>query len=193
MAHEYRRKTAQGSRSDVPPSFSHRKRSQSDSSKGDPKRPKISEEKQKAFEKNMRHQAAQEKQKKLGEIMKAAKRQKMHYEQECSKLFSPDGKTFLTYRDIPWPFVSVDNKIRPLSLTDQKRDDSLRNSVEEFLFSDLPKDSADFRKYLKTQQVRWHPDRFQQKCGNRLDGKDRDRIVGKVKEVSQILNALAEG
>lgn len=38
--------------------------------------------------------------------------------------------------------------------------------------------------------MRWHPDKFESRFGRRLAAKDRERILERVKGVSQALNAL---
>ena len=61
-----------------------------------------------------------------------------------------------------------------------------------FLFGDLDKvkDAEVYRKYLKVQQRRWHPDKFLQHCGDRIAEEDRGKILKQVKEISQELNQL---
>ena len=46
------------------------------------------------------------------------------------------------------------------------------------------------RKRIRTELLRWHPDRFANKFGTRLRASDRDRVLERVKQVSQMLNAL---
>ena len=43
---------------------------------------------------------------------------------------------------------------------------------------------------VRMAMIRWHPDKFQQKFGTKLCKIDRDRILQKVKECSQEINAL---
>ena len=106
---------------------------------------------------------------------------KQRYESRCTDVFQgnlSDPET-LGYTDIPWPTPANWNK----------EVDSMR----EFLLCDLGEgDSEAVKKYLREQKVRWHPDRFMQRCGVRLKEKEKDRILEKVKLVSQILNKLTE-
>lgn len=92
-------------------------------------------------------------------------------------LFSTTGsKKRLSYSDIPWP--------------------SPRGTVAEMLDVMLHgTDRADvpaFRKVLRRQQVLWHPDRFAQRCGDRLEEGDKQRILDTVTALSQELNRLAQ-
>lgn len=124
---------------------------------------------------------------------------KATYERNCDKLFkqpfspvktvrnpSTDGEKastadsrsdrLLSYDDIPWPHASGCDM----------------ESVEQFLFGDLEKGSVEYRSYLRRQQVRWHPDRFMHRCAARLVGGHRQRILEKVKALSQLLNRLSQ-
>ena len=95
---------------------------------------------------------------------------------ETRKQFTGNGKAQLLFDDIPWPHgpgLGIDG-------------------VEEFLFSGLDKNTAEYRVCLKKQQVRWHPDRFLHRCGTRLNGSHKTRILSKVKEISQLLNKLSQ-
>ena len=77
-----------------------------------------------------------------------------------AKLDASKGE--IRYNDVPWP-PSTD---RP-----------------------LPLGLAGGKKAMKKYVLRWHPDKFQQKYGPRLAASDRDRILDKVKAVSQAVNA----
>ncbi|XP_046332817.1 NF-kappa-B inhibitor-like protein 1 [Haliotis rufescens] len=103
------------------------------------------------------------------------KRRKNLYEKNFEGILSKDNEDQLSFKDIPWPG---------------------RGSLHDFtevLFCDFPdKSSSKFRKYLRDQQIRWHPDKFTQKFGKRLLDSDRDKIMEKVKEISQALNKVAE-
>lgn len=50
--------------------------------------------------------------------------------------------------------------------------------------------SARPREALKTEMLRWHPDKFWQRFGARLAVEDRERIMQHVKLVSQQINAV---
>jgi len=111
------------------------------------------------------------------------------YEENCWKLFEQKGsptadndgaqcaeKGMLGYDDIPWP---------------HEEGCDLRD-VEDFLFGDREKGSMEYKTYLRQQQVRWHPDRFLSRCGDRLIDSHKQRIIGKVMELSQLLNRLIQ-
>ena len=108
---------------------------------------------------------------------------KTRYEVKCGQIFqdkkssAEKEREMLGYRDIPWPTPS--------------KWDKDTQSLKEFLLCDIDiKDIVEIKKYLKSQQVRWHPDRFHQKCGSRLKTDDIDRIMDKVKLISQLLNRI---
>lgn len=44
------------------------------------------------------------------------------------------------------------------------------------------------KKALKKYVMRWHPDKFQQRYGPRLCESDKERILDRVKAVSQAVN-----
>ncbi|XP_067865574.1 NF-kappa-B inhibitor-like protein 1 [Heterodontus francisci] len=106
---------------------------------------------------------------------------KSRYERGCADVFgrtsaeAVDGSR-LTYRDIPWP--------------------APKGTVEEMVAVILHgvdrSDRVSYRRYLRQQQAVWHPDRFAQRCGERLAETDRHRILDMVTALSQALNKLSE-
>ncbi|XP_053500566.1 NF-kappa-B inhibitor-like protein 1 isoform X1 [Ictalurus furcatus] len=108
------------------------------------------------------------------------KGKKRRYEERCDVVFlsssSSSSAGALGYDDIPWP--------------------APRGSVDEMMAVILHGvDRADtdaFRKFLRRQQALWHPDKFAQRCGSRLQDRDRQRIMGTVTALSQELNRLAQ-
>ncbi|XP_078063714.1 NF-kappa-B inhibitor-like protein 1 isoform X1 [Mustelus asterias] len=104
---------------------------------------------------------------------------KRRYERGCAEVFgrgstaASDGR--LTYADIPWP--------------------APRGTVEEMVAVILhgveQGERAAYRRYLRQQQVVWHPDRFLQRCGERLAETERQRILDTVTALSQALNKLS--
>jgi triphosphoribosyl-dephospho-CoA synthetase len=46
------------------------------------------------------------------------------------------------------------------------------------------------RRRLRTELVRWHPDKFVAKFGRRLAAGDRERVLERVNALSQQLNAI---
>lgn len=100
---------------------------------------------------------------------------KRDYEERCRSIFQDTtGKEKLLYTDIPWPDSGDAEKAVELLVEWSKMEDSEESQ----------------KKYLKEQQVQWHPDRFMQKCDDKLSDSDRQQIVDRVKEISQHLNAL---
>ena len=98
---------------------------------------------------------------------------KKRYESKFSHLLKQLPGRTLTFGCIPWPHVNLD-------------------SVAATLFCDLPdKTSPAYRKYLRVQQVRWHPDKFTQKFGEYLHADHAAKVMSRVKGISQLLNKLA--
>ncbi|XP_053577943.1 NF-kappa-B inhibitor-like protein 1 [Bombina bombina] len=86
------------------------------------------------------------------------------------------GTRLLGYSDIPWPL--------PHGTAEQMAQSIARGSDSS--------NSATYKRYLRAQQVTWHPDRFLQRCGGRLREGDRERVLRTVTALSQELNRLAE-
>ena len=102
-------------------------------------------------------------------------RLKLCYEERCRSIFQDASrKESLTYIDIPWPCEGGAEKAVSLIVEWAQMEESEENQ----------------RKYLKEQQVQWHPDRFMQRCGSKLSEQDKKQILDRVKEISQHLNAL---
>uniref|UniRef100_A0A672NQB2 NF-kappa-B inhibitor-like protein 1 n=1 Tax=Sinocyclocheilus grahami TaxID=75366 RepID=A0A672NQB2_SINGR len=105
---------------------------------------------------------------------------KRRYEERCAATFhsssskGPEG--LLGYDDIPWPAPRG----------------SLEEMVGVMLHGADRSDSTVFRKVLRRQQTLWHPDKFVQRCGGRLQESDRQRILDTVTGLSQELNRLAQ-
>jgi NF-kappa-B inhibitor-like protein 1 len=126
------------------------------------------------------HERYQEKMKKKMQErkQKSAVLKKTFYEQKWTDLFSEiKNGTLLSFSDIPWP-------------------DGVSKSADavlEFLFCDFDEEETTLRKkYLRSQQVRWHPDKFMQKFGQNLLETDREKILEKVKSVSQLMNQITD-
>ena len=97
---------------------------------------------------------------------------KQRYEKKFTHLLSNlSGKT-LTFGCIPWPHSDL-------------------NQVTKILLCDIADKRSDaYRKYLRSQQVRWHPDKFTQKFGDHLHPDHTPKIMARVKAISQLLNKL---
>ncbi|KAM9002966.1 LOW QUALITY PROTEIN: NF-kappa-B inhibitor-like protein 1 [Sarcophilus harrisii] len=55
-----------------------------------------------------------------------------------------------------------------------------------------PTDQRTLRKYLRVQQVQWHPD-FLQQFGGQNEAKEREKVIEIVITLSQVLSPYAEG
>ncbi|KAG7476385.1 hypothetical protein MATL_G00082320 [Megalops atlanticus] len=111
------------------------------------------------------------------EEMRLSKKQR--YEERCAATFRGDsgsGSARLGYVDIPWPAPRG----------------SVQEMVEVILHGADRTDLPAFRKLLRRHQAMWHPDKFTQRCGGRLEEGDRQRILDTVTALSQELNKLAQ-
>jgi len=156
-----------------------RHKTDDDSASGSSDVPKISPRKRKLFEDNMK--TSQEERRRHEKQRRTEKIgfQKLQYERDCIALYKPGSSSPIGYDDVSWPHPT--GKELPL-----------KELVTEFLFGDLQSGSDTYRSYLRLQRVRWHPDRFVQRCGSRLKNYDRGKILDKVNAISQILNSLYE-
>lgn len=197
----------------LPPAANGHKRHTSND-KRHPKRPKISEEKQRAFEENIRHEA-EKRNEELTKIRNMIHKKVFEiYELLCSYLFGDkpneerrdrilaeaskqksqairrkllilENKAVqLQFRDIPWP-VKAD------AILKQEQDIS-EDELTEFLFHGMDTGSETYEQHLKKEQRKWHPDRFLQKCGARLKDSDKASIIETVTKISQVLNKLSD-
>ncbi|CAG5115507.1 unnamed protein product [Candidula unifasciata] len=97
---------------------------------------------------------------------------KKRYESKFTYLLGHLSGRTLTYACIPWPSPDI-------------------SRVVDVLMCDLPDNkSAAFHKYLRGQQIRWHPDKFMQKLGDHLHPDHKAKILNRVMAISQILNGL---
>uniref|UniRef100_A0A3B5BDN3 NF-kappa-B inhibitor-like protein 1 n=1 Tax=Stegastes partitus TaxID=144197 RepID=A0A3B5BDN3_9TELE len=105
---------------------------------------------------------------------------KRRYDERCAATFqggsSSSAAAKLSYADIPWPAPRG----------------TVQEMVEVMLHGVDRKDVAVFRKVVLKQQALWHPDKFAQRCGTRLEEKDKQRILDTVTALSQELNRLAQ-
>lgn len=104
------------------------------------------------------------------EIEKLKKR--MKYEERYKEVLDSNSISVLKFDDVPWPSV----KGQDFDIT--------------VLFDGMNKTGDEYKKYLRDQQIRWHPDKFLQRFGSRLHVSDKERIVQRVTALSQILNKL---
>lgn len=85
------------------------------------------------------------------------------------------GEDILAYQDIPWPC-----------------DGTIQDMVEVMLADAPLTEPQKYRKIIHRQQLIWHPDKFQQRTGDRLEPKDKDKILITVQHLSQALNKALE-
>lgn len=144
---------------------SNRKKRKTEES-GDRKTDKLEEERRKMRE---RYERNQQKDKELRFL-----KRKMKYETDYKTLYERKVKTTLGYCDIPWPGG------------DKSEEDIV------ILMQGLESGASDFKKYLRQQQIRWHPDKFLQRFGSHIAAAEKDMIMKRVTELSQKLNKLSE-
>jgi len=85
--------------------------------------------------------------------------------------FEKSPPVYISYANVPWP-LDIDDMLRGMvtAAADGKDKDAVAKGV--------------FRKAT----LRWHPDKFMGKFGAKLHDSDRERILDKVKEITQSLN-----
>lgn len=100
---------------------------------------------------------------------------------------STDGAK-LRLRDIPWP---GDVSVYELAEADDQRGGRAAlleaQLVEHF---GATSDDESSRQTLRTQLLRWHPDKFSQKFGRALDARDTDLIMARVNLIAQCLTEM---
>lgn len=99
-------------------------------------------------------------------------KKRMKYEQRYRKLLECETIAVLRFDDVPWP-----------SVKGQEYDIIV-------LFDGMDKTSIEYKKYLRDQQIRWHPDKFMQRFGRYLDSNDKEKVAQRVTALSQNLNKL---
>ncbi|XP_077986908.1 NF-kappa-B inhibitor-like protein 1 [Glandiceps talaboti] len=153
----------------------HNKRRYSDADDGNHQKRRQDEEK-KHFQRQLELEHEEYKQRSSKRIQEQLMHKKRIYERKCKEFFTNSETNELFYSDIPWP--GHDNDVE---------------AMIKVLLCDIDKsEQKSFKKFIRTQQIIWHPDKFTQKVGQRLDGKDRERILDKVTQLSQALNKLVE-
>ena len=98
---------------------------------------------------------------------------KEEYTEKVEKL--KKGSDILRYSDIPWPC-----------------DGTIKDMIDVMLADAKITDSNAYRKHIFKQQLIWHPDKFAQKTADRLDPKDKDKVLETVNQISQALNKALE-
>lgn len=98
------------------------------------------------------------------------------YEKRCCAAFNRNSTKRLKFIEVPWPCDG----------------DTLKMINLVKIWSEGLKSLAEKKMFLKEQQIRWHPDRFLQRCGDRLDTEEREKIIEQVKTLSQEINSLLD-
>ncbi|XP_070531960.1 NF-kappa-B inhibitor-like protein 1 isoform X1 [Ptychodera flava] len=134
------------------------------------------EQQQRAFQRQLEKEHEEYKQRSSRRIQEQRAQKKKNYLRKCETFFSGNDAELYQYRDVPWP--------------------GGRDDVQEMiniLLSDVDKsDEKLYKKFIRSQQILWHPDKFIQRVGGNLRETDREKILDKVTELSQALNNLNE-
>lgn len=104
------------------------------------------------------------------------RKKRLKYEEHFRELTHKENSSAeeLGYDDIPWPHEGTVSMVMDVLFVDAKKNDK-----------------TSFRKYLRDQILRWHPDKFEQKFGRFLKPDEKDKILSRVKEISQALNNMS--
>jgi hypothetical protein len=90
---------------------------------------------------------------------------------------SEGGGETIRFSDVPWPTVPAGGDL----------------ATEAMMLPEALRGDAEARRRAVREALRrWHPDKFGQRFGGRLAAADRDRILERVKTVSQALTALVQ-
>ena len=79
------------------------------------------------------------------------------------------------------------NTKEPIKLVTMPYKDMTAEDILEIVLEDSKKDPAAIKKRIREELLRWHPDKFKQKFGDRIESEDVDSVFSHVKNVSQIL------
>ncbi|RUS29155.1 hypothetical protein BC938DRAFT_480977 [Jimgerdemannia flammicorona] len=99
------------------------------------------------------------------------------YVSRWNKLLASSSKG-ISVKDVPWPVVG---------------EVVTKEDVANFIVGGTA-DQAERKKLIRTEQMRFHPDKFLQRLGERLaEGRERKKVLERVNEVSSVLNELWSG
>ncbi|KAL4218633.1 Nuclear factor of kappa light polypeptide protein enhancer in B-cells inhibitor-like 1 [Mactra antiquata] len=99
-------------------------------------------------------------------------KKRMKYEERYKQTLDDKSVTCLRYDDIPWPCKKG------------------HNGDITVLLDGFDRSSGEYKKYLRDQKIRWHPDKFLQRFGKVLNPDEKETILQRVTSLSQILNKL---
>ncbi|XP_068779997.1 NF-kappa-B inhibitor-like protein 1 [Struthio camelus] len=91
----------------------------------------------------------------------------------------PEPGALLRYDDIPWPCAGGGPE-------------AMAAAALEAAPAPPAGPPGPYRRLLRQQRARWHPDRFAQRWGARLHPRDRQRVLAAVTALSQALNRRAD-
>ena len=74
-----------------------------------------------------------------------------------------------------------------IELTDMPFRDITAEEILEIVLSDCDTEAANIKKRIREELLRWHPDKFRQKFGDRISKDETEIVMDHVKHVSQIL------
>ncbi|KAG0351199.1 hypothetical protein BGZ54_003381 [Gamsiella multidivaricata] len=152
-------------------------------------RVKAEEEKRKIVEEERRKKRAEEERRKRAGNEAPVKKQAMveraraTYEQGRRMLMEGDqAKAMLKMETIPWPPLRGTSEFGPQTSKAAIEFDARTGiSLFDFLFAGTTKEQPDVRRQLlRREQLKFHPDKFQQRFGARLSAEDDgDALAGK--------------
>ncbi|KAG9305553.1 hypothetical protein G9A89_003616 [Geosiphon pyriformis] len=91
--------------------------------------------------------------------------------------FDSNSQDIIKAKNIPWPIENV----KEIS----------KGNLDEFLFSGI-ENRKQKRTILRQEQIRFHPDRWLKWLGRMEPGKETQKIMDRVNEISRLLNTLWE-
>jgi hypothetical protein len=156
-------------------------------------REQLEEKRRRAEQKAAAERERQEREKLFKKAMDEAKqswlveRFRVYEETWAALRANAAGVEHLGFRDIPWPvFANV-----------RSADDVTEERVLEFVGHPLYKSTRDpsgsQAKTLRSEMLRWHPDKFEGKVLNRVVEADREAVNKAAGHVVRILNRLGAG
>jgi len=103
---------------------------------------------------------------------------KKNYEQLKQK------KKFDKQRKLCQELFNSSNNIRFSNLPYK---DIVAEDILDIIFHDCKEDPTMIKKRIREELLKWHPDKFKQKFGERIDQDETENVMNHVKHVSQVL------
>ena len=98
-----------------------------------------------------------------------------------------DGGEELSYSDIPWPLSEREEKGSALNVSAVLRGVLLRGVTAA---DGEGGDAGAARRALRSEMLRWHPDKFEARLGRCVCAPDRERVAARVNVVAQLVADL---